>query len=89
MTKEQSKQYEKCFYEESTKKVYKTLKEAKAVTKYANVHRCWMKDGEITAMHYVTDYGEPMCTIKKADQYIMEAIDNGTVGEGKRCQVIV
>ncbi|EJX06590.1 hypothetical protein EVA_05301 [gut metagenome] len=48
-----------------------------------------MKDGEITAMHYVTDYGEPMCTIKKADQYIMEAIDNGTVGEGKRCQVIV
>lgn len=80
--KPESVEYNKCFYNEGTKRAYKTLKEAKLANVKASVYRCWLLDGEIKYMANIRAYNEQICTISAADKYISDAIKKGTVGVG-------
>ena len=75
-------EYVKCFYEEQTKTIRKTMKDAKEAINHPCVYRCWMTDGEIKAMAQLLHYGVQVRTIKSADEKISEAIKNGSVGKG-------
>ena len=75
-------EYVKCFYEEQTKTIHSTLKDAKLSSNHPCVYRCWMADGEIKAMAQLLHYGVQFRTIKSADERISEAIKNGSVGKG-------
>lgn len=75
--KSEEVKYDKCFYNEGTKRTYKTLKKAKLANVEASVYRCWLLDGEIKGMTVVKAYGTQVCTIMNADKYISDAIKNG------------
>lgn len=75
--KPEAVEYNKCFYNEGTKRAYKTLKEAKLANVKASVYRCWLLDGEIKGMTVLKAYGTHVCTIMNADKYISDAIKNG------------
>lgn len=77
-------EYNKCFYNEGTKRAYKTLKEAKLANVTARIYRCWLLGGEIKYMAMIKAYNEQVCTIAGADKRISDAIKNGTVGVGFR-----
>lgn len=74
--------YEKCFYNDSTKRTYDTLKEAKLANVNANIFRCWLLGEEIKYLSLVGACGTTIRTIKKADETISEAIEKGIVGVG-------
>ena len=74
--------YEKCFYNDSTKRTYDTLKEAKLANVNANIFRCWLLGEEIKYLSLVGACGTTVRTIKKADETISEAIEKGIVGVG-------
>ena len=74
--------YDKCFYNEGTKKIYKTLSAARSACKSAYVYRCWALGDEVKYLSQIACYSEQVCTIKQADEKISKAIKNGTVGVG-------
>lgn len=74
--------YNKCFYNEGTGEVYKTLRAARSACRGAHVYRCWMLDGEIKFLSLVAAFGLQERTIKQADETISEAIEKGIVGLG-------
>lgn len=74
--------YVKCFYNEGTKRTYKTLKEVKLANVTARIYRCWLLNDEIKGMTPIGVCGEQVCTIANADKRISDAIKNGTVGVG-------
>lgn len=83
------KQYTKCFYEEKTDTIYKTIKAAKEAIKHHCIYRCWMINGEIKAVAQLCYHGEPVRTIKSADDKISDAIEKGTVGKGTINKLLV
>ena len=76
--------YDKCFYNEGTKKIYKTLSAARSACKSSHIYRCWALGDEVKCLSQITCYSEQFCTIKQADEKISKAIKNGTVGVGFR-----
>lgn len=76
--------YDKCFYNEGTKKIYKTLSAARSACKISHIYRCWTLGDEVKYLSQITCYSERFCTIKQADEKISKAIKNGTVGVGFR-----
>lgn len=80
--KQEAVEYNKCFYNYDTKKIYKTLSAARSACKDSNVYRCWALGGEVKYLHLITCYSEQVCTIKQADETISEAIEKGIVGVG-------
>lgn len=74
--------YDKCFYNEGTKKIYKTLSAARSACKSSNIYRCWALGDEVKCLSQITCYSEQFCTILNADKRISDAIRNGTVGVG-------
>lgn len=81
--------YDKCFYNEGTKKIYKTLSTARSACKSSHIYRCWALGDEVKYLSQITCYSEQFCTIKQADEKISNALKNGTVGVGfkdkRRC----
>lgn len=80
--KSEKVKYVKCFYNEGTKRTYKTLKEVKLANVTARIYRCWLLNDEIKGMTPIGVCGEQVCTIANADKRISEAIKSGTVGVG-------
>lgn len=74
-------EYTKCFYNEKTGATYTTLKAAKASSYHPCIYRCWMLGEKIRVMALLSAYGQPMRTIKSADDSIASAIQNGTARE--------
>lgn len=74
--------YDKCFYNDCTKRTYDTLKEAKFANVNAHIFRCWMLGEEIKYLSLVGACGTTFITIKRADETISEAIEKGIVGVG-------
>ena len=74
--------YEKCFYNDYTKRTYDTLKEAKLANVNAHIFRCWLLGEEIKYLSLVGACGTTFITIKRADETISEAIEKGIVGVG-------
>lgn len=75
-------EYNKCFYNYGTKKIYKTLSAARSACKSSHIYRCWALGDEVKCLSQITCYSEQFCTIKQADEKISNAIKNGTVGVG-------
>lgn len=72
-----NEEYEKCFHEGHTDTFHKTLKAAKAAVSVADgkhplVYRCWRKDGVVVGEQMLCGYGEYVCSIRSADEYISE-----------------
>lgn len=82
--KPEAVEYNKCFYNYGTKKIYKTLSAARSACKSAYVYRCWALGDEVKCLSQIACYSEQVCTIKQADEKISKAIKNGTVGVGFR-----
>ena len=74
--------YEKCFYNDCTKRTYDTLKEAKLANVNAHILRCWLFGEEIKYLSLVGACGTTVRTIKEADETISDAIEKGIVGVG-------
>lgn len=74
--------YETYFYNDGTKRTYKTLKAARLANVKSRVYRCWLLDGEIKGMTLLAAYEEQVRTIAEADKRISEAIKSGAVGVG-------
>ena len=74
--------YEKCFYNDYTKRTYDTLKEAKLANVNAHIFRCWLLCEEIKYLSLVGACGTTVRTIKQADETISDAIEKGIVGVG-------
>lgn len=75
-------EYNKCFYNYGTKKIYKTLSAARSACKSAYVYRCWALGDEVKYLSQIACYSEQVCTIKQADEKISKAIEKGFVGVG-------
>lgn len=75
-------EYNKCFYNDYTKRTYDTLKEAKLANVNAHIFRCWLFGEEIKYLSKVGACGATVRTIKQADETISEAIEKGIVGVG-------
>ena len=75
------KEYTKCFYNEKTDATYTTLKAAKESSYHPCIYRCWILDEKIQIKTLLFAYGQPMRTIKSADDRIASAIQNGTARE--------
>lgn len=82
--KPEAVEYNRCFYNYGTKKIYKTLSAARSACKSAYVYRCWALGDEVKCLSQIACYSEQVCTIKQADEKISKAIKNGTVGVGFR-----
>ena len=80
--KPEAVEYNKCFYNYGTKKIYKTLSAARSACKSSHVYRCWALGDEVKYLSQITCYSEQFCTIKQADEKISDALKNGTVGVG-------
>ena len=80
--KPEAVEYNRCFYNYGTKKIYKTLSAARSACKSAYVYRCWALGDEVKCLSQIACYSEQVCTIKQADEKISNALKNGTVGVG-------
>lgn len=65
----------KTFYEENTRMFYKSLKDAKAASRFSYVCRVWVDDFyTILAKEPLYCYGTSVCTISSADKNIQERL---------------
>lgn len=62
--------FERCFYEKNSGTFHKTLKAARAASKFPYVSRCWKQGTYVAEMVPVYCYGDSVCTVRSADKEI-------------------
>lgn len=73
---------EKKFFETRTNTYHNTLASAKKSIRWPNIVRVWVEDGLVLGQATVYAYGDNVCTIKSADEYIEWLLKKKANAEG-------